>query len=256
MKRFIYRKFVELTNGRTSSLIISKYSSSSLSKKIIPSYKKAFSIKDDEWEHPKEGYHSLQDFFTRKVLPDKRPIANDDNSIISPVDGTIEFAGTITEQDEYVVKGVHYSLEELVGSKKNAAVFKGGELMVLYLSPANYHRIHSPVTGEVVRQLIIGRSSYPVNKLGLTYGDQPLSRNYRVVSEVWTTKGQMAFIKVGAMFVNAIHLTNTSERWTKGEEIGLFRFGSTVILLAEQGVMTITKYSGAVHMGEEIARFK
>lgn len=82
-----------------------------------------------------------------------------EKSIISPVDGSIEYAGTVTDKDKYMVKGVTYSIEELLGSKEYAKVFNGGEVMVLYLSPANYHRIHSPVTGIVGRQWVFGRSS-------------------------------------------------------------------------------------------------
>ncbi|WP_165967110.1 phosphatidylserine decarboxylase [Jeotgalibacillus sp. S-D1] len=256
MKRYMYQKFVELTNRKWSSSLLKRFTASTVSKLIIPSYKKAFSISDDEWMNPETGYQSLQDFFTRQVQQDKRPVSSDEKSIISPVDGTIEYAGTITEKDEYVVKGITYSIEDLLGSKEYAKVFNGGEVMVLYLSPANYHRIHSPVTGKVGRQWIFGRSSYPVNHFGLTYGKQPLSRNYRMVTEVITSKGQMAFVKVGAMFVNSIHLSNTTEHWQRGEEVGLFRFGSTVIILTQKETMIRMKDSGPVKMGEEIGRFR
>ncbi len=83
-----------------------------------------------------------------------------------------------------------------------------------------------------MRQYTLGRKSYPVNSLGLTYGNQPISKNYRQITELEADNGsRCAFIKVGAMFVNSINITNTADYWKKGEEVGFFGFGSTVVLL-------------------------
>ncbi|MEW9500508.1 phosphatidylserine decarboxylase [Jeotgalibacillus marinus] len=256
MKRFVYQKLIELTNGKASSLLLKSFTTSSLSKHVIHSYKKVFSISDNEWITPQNGFQSLQDFFTRQVVKESRPINTDPNVLTSPVDGTIEYAGKISAEDEYIVKGLRYKLEELLGSKEYAEVFTGGAVFILYLSPANYHRIHSPVNAEVGRQWIFGRTSYPVNKFGLSLGDRPLSKNYRMITELFTKRGKMAFVKVGAMFVNSIHLTNTGDRWKQGEEVGLFRFGSTVIMVVEKDTIELTKKSGLIRMGEEIARFR
>lgn len=103
------------------------------------------------------------------------------------------------------------------------------------MSPADYHRVHSPVDAQIGRQYILGNNSYPVNQMGLKYGKKPISGNYRMISELQLSNGdQAAFIKVGAMFVNTIQLTNTSNEWSKGEDIGHFSFGSTVVMLFEE----------------------
>ncbi|KIL44482.1 phosphatidylserine decarboxylase [Jeotgalibacillus soli] len=257
MKRFIYQKCVELTNGKTTSSVLKAFTGSAYSKKIIPSYQKTFGIKMEEWEIPDKGFSSLQEFFTREVKRGARPISEDQNTLISPVDGKIEYAGPLASDGQYIVKGHSYTITDLLGSNAFAETFRNGYMIILYLSPANYHRIHSPVNASVGRQWIFGRSSYPVNHIGLSYGDRPLSKNYRMVTELVTEhEKKFAFIKVGAMFVNSIHLSNTDDKWRKGEEVGFFRFGSTVILVAEEGSIELTKKFGPVKMGEVIGQLR
>src|SRR5699024_4406706 len=80
----------------------------------------------------------------------------------------------------------------------------------------------------------LGEKSFPVNSLGLKWGDCPLSTNYRIISEIKTAFGNMAIAKIGALNINSIQLTHAADSFKKGEEIGYFTFGSTVILLIEQ----------------------
>ena len=138
----------------------------------------------------------------------------------------------------------------MLGSEKLAIPYVNGKYIVLYLSPAEYHRIHAPVDGKVIKQYILGEKSYPVNKWGLQYGKNTISGNYRLLTELEMPNEKNCFhVKVGAMFVNSIELTNTSTNWKKGEEIGYFSFGSTVVMLFEEDSV---EFASTIHEGQFI----
>ncbi|MBS4161597.1 phosphatidylserine decarboxylase, partial [Klebsiella pneumoniae] len=107
--------------------------------------------------------------------------------------------------------------------------------IIIYLSPQDYHRIHSPANGTLQRQYSLGSTSYPVNRIGLTYGKSPLTKNYRMISEFKHQYGSALLVKVGAMYINSIVMLQEAKEWRQGEEIAYFSFGSTVILLFEKG---------------------
>ncbi|MGL4818983.1 MAG: phosphatidylserine decarboxylase, partial [Bacilli bacterium] len=124
-----------------------------------------------------------------------------------------------------------YSVVEMLGDVEIAKRYEGGQFMVIYLSPTDYHRIHAPISGTVVRQASLGNASYPVNAAGLKYGVRTLSKNYREVTEIEKGQVRFALVKVGAMFVNSIERIGTYERLDKGQPMAYFTFGSTVVLL-------------------------
>ncbi|MFC4711924.1 phosphatidylserine decarboxylase [Planococcus dechangensis] len=233
MKKHLYRSMIELTNGKASSALLKRFARSSVSRHFVTNYAKTYQIELQDIVKPLESYPSLHDFFTRKLAQQARPIA--DAEIVSPVDGRIEIAGSIGKDSRFIVKGISYSLAELLGSEPSAASYSGGQYAILYLSPADYHRIHSPADGKVLRQYMLGDKSYPVNKLGLTYGKSPISGNRRLITELETAAGRVVVVKVGAMYVNSIELTELGTDWEKGAEVGYFSFGSTVALFFERG---------------------
>lgn len=258
MKEKIYQSLIELTNGKYSSLMLKKLVTSTLSKKLIQRYSKVYEIDITEVSRDINSFTSLQDFFTRQLKEEVRPVDQADNLVISPVDAKVESFGRIDEQALFTVKGKLYTLIDLLGNEHVIDKYKNGHYVVFYLSPANYHRIHSPIDGTVIRQYFLGNKSYPVNQLGLTYGKKPISKNYRMVSEIQYQKNNkhITLVKVGAMFVNSITLTNVSTSWKKGEEVGYFGFGSTVVMLFEEDFIAFTeniKKGHNVKMGEPIA---
>ena len=256
MKEKIYRSLIELTNGKTSSKLLKTVTTSKLSKPLIRSYSKVYGINTDEVSKNMESFSSLQQFFTRTLKEDARPIDMAADAIASPVDAKVESFGAITENCTLVVKNKRYSIADLLGNDQRAQAYENGSYIVFYLSPADYHRIHSPIDGVVKNQYVLGQKSYPVNQLGLSYGKEPISQNYRLVTELQTAAKQIAFIKVGAMFVNSIELTNTSMQWQKGEEVGYFSFGSTVVMLFEEQAVQFTDnvvQGQMVRMGERFA---
>lgn len=237
MKKKLYRLFVELSNSPVHSLILKKFTQSKLSKPITKSFVKTYKINEEEMEYPLEQYESLQQLFIRRLKKGTRPIDVDSKAIVSPVDGVLAKVGQITSESSFFVKGQDYSLEEMLGSKEDAVKYKGGMFYLFYLSPSHYHRIHSPVNGEIEKQWQLGSRSYPVNQSGLKYGRRPLSRNYRLISEVKVDSSHVAIVKVGALNVNSIHTTHETNHLEKGEEMAYFSFGSTVILLFEEGMI-------------------
>lgn len=257
MKEKLYQSFIELTNGKSSSYLLKTFSQSKISKNFIRSYTKVYDIQIDEVSKNIKEFTSLHDFFTRELKDGARPIIDDQKTFASPVDAKVEMFGDIEQNMSFRVKGKDYSLVDLLGHEDAAMRYKRGNYIVFYLSPADYHRMHSPIDGQVVRQYLLGQKSYPVNQMGLAYGKKPLSHNYRLITELrYDDSHYTAFIKVGAMFVNSIELTNRTLTWHKGEEVGYFSFGSTVVMLFEQDAVKFTPnitHGYAIRMGEPFA---
>jgi phosphatidylserine decarboxylase len=237
--KWLYRFFIELTNHSLTSKWVASFTCSKWSRLLIPSYAKIYKVNQEEMEKSLHEYKTLQQLFIRTLKKGLRPIDEHPDSVISPVDAVIEEIGIITDKKEITVKGKTYSIREMLGNDEIADKYLNGMFIILYLSPSHYHRIHSPISGEVVKQWALGGKSYPVNRLGLKYGKAPLSKNYRMITELCTDGMYTAIVKVGAMFVNSIELTHKHERVVKGEEIAYFSFGSTVVLLFEPGAFAL-----------------
>ncbi|TWT09067.1 phosphatidylserine decarboxylase [Planomicrobium sp. CPCC 101079] len=254
MKKKLYQRTIELTNGPITSKMIRQFAQSNKSRWMIPNYIKTYKISVDDVENSLSSFPSLHEFFIRKLKDESRPIA--DAPIVSPVDGKIEIAGDLHDSIRFLVKNQHYSLTDLLGDPDLSKSYKNGKYIVLYLSPADYHRIHSPAEGNVKKQYVLGKKSYPVNQAGLRYGKSPLSGNYRMISELETEFGRMLVVKVGAMFINSIELTNLKKNWRKGEEVGYFSFGSTVVLFFEESAISFDEKvsaGNAIKVGEALA---
>lgn len=256
MKEKLYRAAIELTNNKQTSLLLKWIMTRKLSKRCIPAYRKFYNIELHDVQDPMTSYATLQQFFTRTLKKDARTVDVSPTTVASPVDATIASFGDILDDTTFLVKGKKYKLTDLLGKRAIAEKYRNGQYIVFYLSPANYHRIHSPLNGHVLRQYVLGNRSYPVNDLGLTYGEKPLSHNYRLVTGLDTACGHVAVIKVGAMFVNSIKLTNVTTDWQKGEEVGYFEFGSTVIMLFEPSrtqFLNNVQKNAVIRVGEAFA---
>lgn len=257
MKEKLYQSLIELSNGKLSSKLLQRVAKSGFSKNFIRSYSNLYEINIQEVSKSPNEFTSLHDFFVRELKEEVRPVDLQPNVFASPVDAKIEVFGNISNETMLIVKDKPYSLVDLLGHKEQAKHYINGKYIVFYLSPADYHRIHSPIDGTILRQYVLGQKSYPVNQMGLQYGKKPISHNYRMISEINYEQGRhAAFIKVGATFVNSIKLTNTSTEWKKGEEVGYFSFGSTVVMLFEQHAIEFHENvtNGAkIKMGEAFA---
>ncbi|MEK3741778.1 archaetidylserine decarboxylase [Brevibacillus sp. FSL K6-0770] len=234
------RTMGKITASRFSRLAIQRY---------IRHYKIDFSI----IEKPVSEYRTLKEFFTRRLKPEARPIAPGHDVVVSPVDGTVSQLGDICEGTLIQAKGKDFTVTELLGgSEQEAKRYYGGKFITIYLSPRDYHRIHMPVAGNLVKYSYLPGRLYPVNQLGIENVERLFARNERLVTYIETDGlGSMALVKVGALFVGSVkvsyntattnikHGRQTDEpiigtpHYEKGSELGWFEFGSTVILLVE-----------------------
>ncbi|WP_119329105.1 archaetidylserine decarboxylase [Cysteiniphilum halobium] len=218
------------------------------------------------------SYASFNDFFTRKLKPEARPIDPNDNSIISPADGKITQAGKITQGKLIQAKGKYFSLKTLTADtmKENYTDFS-----VIYLSPSDYHRVHMPINGKLTRMTYIPGKLFSVNELTAENIDGLFAKNERLICYFETVIGEVAIVFVGAMLVAGIetvwhklvapnyyskvtHFDYSGQNlcFNKGDEIGLFNFGSTIItLFPENKVAWQEHISSKVNMGQAIATY-
>lgn len=221
-------------------------------------------------------YASFNEFFTRALQDDARPLADAD--IVCPADGAISQIGEISQGLLFQAKGRYFSAVELLGGDdQRAAQFDNGRFATIYLSPRDYHRVHMPVSGRLTATTYIPGKLFSVN--GATAGnvDRLFARNERLVCYFDTDLGPMAMVLVGAMVVAGIEtvwagqvappprtpvVTDFAElpaavELGRGEEMGRFLLGSTVILLFPDNVMEWEEgyaAGSATRMGEGLGR--
>ncbi len=194
-----------------------------------------------------ESYTTFNEFFIRQLHEAARPIAPE--GIISPVDGTISQIGEIKLGRLIQAKGVDYALKDLLaGDAKLTEALLGGKFTTLYLAPKDYHRVHMPLTGKLLKTIYVPGRLFSVNAVTAQNVKNLFARNERLICEFATERGKMIMIFVGAMFVAGIH-TSWAGDIKRGKEIvvtdyssedisleraaeaGYFKFGSTIILL-------------------------
>lgn len=202
-------------------------------------------------ENP-EAYRSFNDFFTRALKPGLRAVVSDPHVIACPVDGAISQLGKVTNDRIFQAKGQSFGLTALLGGdEQRAAPFAGGSFATIYLSPKDYHRIHMPLGATLREMVYVPGKLFSVNPLTAQKVPDLFARNERVVALFDTEHGPMAMVLVGAMIVGSVETrwsgivapgdtreVSTSDyrlcapiRYQKGEEMGRFRLGSTVILV-------------------------
>jgi phosphatidylserine decarboxylase len=194
-------------------------------------------------------YKSFNDFFTRALKPGARPLAAAD--LVSPVDGTISQFGRIEGEQIFQAKGHHYSSTALLaGDAALAAQFRDGSFATLYLSPRDYHRIHMPCAGRLLRMTYVPGELFSVNPTTARGVPGLFARNERVVCLFESARGPFVLVLVGATIVGSMQTTwhgvvnppRTGEvrEWRyddpqivleQGEEMGRFLLGSTVVML-------------------------
>jgi phosphatidylserine decarboxylase len=216
---------------------------------------------------------SFDAFFTRSLEPGARPLEGDESTFVSPCDGRVEVSRTVDDEGTWRVKGSDVSVAELLGSEADAARYVGGEGVVIYLSPRDYHRVHVPCTAKLSRVVSLAGELYPVNEMGLTHVPKLFAVNRRVVFHLDATEagfGHVALVMVAALVVGRISATGidapdvpvgdqrfaTPQAFERGDELGIFHLGSTVVLFTEKGAVSgFDSLSGGqkVRMGEAIA---
>ncbi|WP_392559521.1 archaetidylserine decarboxylase [Orbus mooreae] len=218
---------------------------------MIKGFCKLYKIDLTEAKYQKaEEYKTFNDFFARELQEDARPIDESDNSIVMPADGVISQFGTIKDNVLLQAKGHIYSLESLVACHPEMIqFFKNGSYVTTYLAPSNYHRFHTPFNGTLKEMIYVPGALFSVNKATTENIPNIFARNERVICLFETDIGPVAQILVGATIVGSIETKwegvitpprdGVMKRWTyqgdvqleKGEDMGCFKLGSTVITL-------------------------
>jgi phosphatidylserine decarboxylase len=201
------------------------------------------------------AYRSFNDFFTRPLRPDVRPIAPDTGAIISPVDGTVTEAGPVHGNAIIQAKGIQYSLDELLaGNGASVEAYRNGNFICIYLAPYDYHRIHMPFEGRLRGTVYVPGDLFSVNAASSRAVPRLFARNERVICDFDTKIGRMTLVLVGALFVGSIETVYAGEinppprhrmrplsiaagvgqSFAKGVELGRFNAGSTVVLLFQK----------------------
>jgi phosphatidylserine decarboxylase len=220
-----------------------------------------FGVDFDEVKDPLESFSSIQQFFTRSLKDGARPVDAAADAFVSPCDGAWGQAGTITDGTALQVKGRPYSVAQLLRDDQLAASLEGGSYATLYLSPRDYHRFHAPIAGDVVSARHIPGALWPVNHAGVHYVDGLFAVNERITALLRPTahkNARLVMVAVGATMVGKVHVTfddlttnvpgasstlrdyaSDPKPLAKGEEWGRFEFGSTLVLLATRGLVSL-----------------
>ncbi len=232
--------FLELMIKRKfASSLYGKYQDTERSSRKIKSFIEEQNIDmNDYLVSDYRKYRTFNDFFYRKIDPEKRPMPKDKNILISPADSRALFYENINQDFLFPVKGYNMNLKNLLMNDELCRSFSGGSLAVFRLCPSDYHRFHFIDDCLVKKEKFIDGDYYSVNPIALDSVEDLFSKNKRNLTLLETENfGDMIYIEVGATFVGSIIQTYNSETANrKGDEKGYFKFGgSTVILLFQNG---------------------
>jgi phosphatidylserine decarboxylase len=224
---------------------------------LITRFVRLYNVAVDEVElSVPDDFASFNEFFIRELAPGARPIDDDPAAIVSPADGKVSAAGTINANSIFQAKGREYTLEDLLATDlQEARNFVDGTFATIYLAPFNYHRVHAPFDGELVAAHYVPGDLFSVNKATAAHVPGLFRRNERLILHFRTALGPAVLVFVGALNVGSIStpwsgeirprkhgvvemidLSNAASQVRKGDLLGWFNMGSTVIVLLPQGM--------------------
>ncbi|MBK8014507.1 MAG: phosphatidylserine decarboxylase [Deltaproteobacteria bacterium] len=230
----------------------------------------------EEAELPIESYGSVLEFFTRRLKPGARPIAEDPDALVCPVDGAFLAAGVVATGRLYQAKGREFTLNALLADEGAETFFRAGSYAIVYLAPGDYHRIHAPVSGQITGSTYIPGTLFPVNEASMNGVDALLARNERLITHIDAGPlGRVDVVMVGATCVGHMIACYDPDVKTnagataiarrqydepkpieRGAELGVFEMGSTVVLVTERPIAWPTRDArSTVRMGTELGRF-
>jgi len=245
---------------------------------LIKWFIKKFNVDMSEAQHDgTEVYETFNEFFIRELKPGSRPIVSGINTLASPADGTVSEAGKIEAGAIFQAKGHDYTVAQLLGGDEAVAkLFENGKFATIYLAPYNYHRLHMPSDGRLYKMIHVPGRLFSVAPWTVKAIPRIFARNERVVCLFSTHAGPMAVILVGAINVAAIETvwsglvtppkgkkvsefdySHTTKQYKKGDEMGRFNMGSTVIILTGKKVEWLQKLRNGneVKVGELIGHY-
>ncbi len=247
---------------------------------LITQFARAFDVNLEEVKLAVPGdFATFNEFFIRELKDDAREIDDDADAVVSPVDGTVSFAGDIRADKLFQAKGIEYTLGDLLATDlEEVERYVDGRFATIYLAPYNYHRVHAPFGGKLVAARYVPGDLFSVNEATVSRLQGLFRRNERLVMHFRTDFGPAVLIFVGALnvgsistpwtgeirprkagVVDALDLSRHSTEVAKGDLLGWFNMGSTVILLMPPGVCEWDddlEPGETLRMGEEIGEIK
>ncbi len=243
-------------------------------KALIKSFAKAYDIRLDDYARGEfDDYASFNDFFTRELKDEMRPIDESADSIVCPADGTVSQIGNIDAQSILQAKGKDYEVGQLLADFDDGQYFIDGSFATIYLAPSNYHRVHMPFSGKLIATRYVPGTLFSVNNTTAQHIPDLFARNERLVCLFDTEFGRAAVVLVGAMIVAGIECVATGQikrtpyiqhrshemQLTKGDELGRFYLGSTAIVVLPKSAGTAwmdgIQHGTQVVMGQKIGEF-
>ena len=243
---------------------------------LIQQFIHQFKIQMDEVAEPSlDAYKHFNAFFTRALKEGIRPIAGYGH-IASPADGTVFSGGNLSRDVRLAAKGHQFSLTELFGQADYDEIYQDGHYLTIYLSPKDYHRVHCPMDGELKHMVHVPGRLFSVNESTTTSIPAVFARNERVIMHFKGKNGPFSVVLVGAMLVASIETPflgivtppgrgitewnfhrGTHHKFTQGDEIGRFQYGSTVIVLtpkSKKGFSPDISEGYPVKMGQSLGQ--
>lgn len=278
---YVFMKLLPKNAASRAFGIVTRLRIPFVSKALRNVFANYYKLDMSEAEYPLSHYRNIGELFIRRLKPGVRPIA--DSEIVSPVDGVLSQTGVFDENQKLIqAKGKYYTLKDLLRNEEMAKRFEGGAFATIYLAPFNYHRIHSPVKGELVDAAYCPGTLWPVNVGSVERVEGLFCINERLTSRIRLEDGsEILVVKVGAtnvgrigvvysdeLLVNAGRLPRDCKRfdWVpstkvtfeKGGELGRFEMGSTVILVVDKKIherhpeLFTSRLGQAVKVGEAL----
>ena len=259
-KLFVLSQYVtpQLAVSRLAGRLADSESTPALKNRVIKWFIGRYGVNMSEAAEPDfTAYPTFNAFFTRALKPGARTIDPAPETLTSPVDGAISQIGQISTDRVFQAKGQSFSLTELLGGDdERAEPFREGEFATIYLSPKDYHRIHMPMAGTLKEMVYVPGKLFSVNPVPAENVPNLFARNERVACLFDTDAGPMAMVLVGAMIVGSVETTwagvvapnsgkvaqwqyrgDDAVQFEKGQEMGRFRLGSTVVLVMPKGAV-------------------
>jgi phosphatidylserine decarboxylase len=240
-----------------------------LSQAVVSAYVRYFDVDLQDVEPPAPGYGSFNAFFTRPLRPGARPIDTDEAALVAPSDGLLRSIDPIERGTTITAKGHAYTVGELLADEAAAEAFIGGHATTVYLHPRDYHRVHTPCDAEVRGVTLVPGRLLPVTAASLARVPRLFAVNERLIHLLDTAFGPVAVVMIAAFGVGhmscAYHPVAAHPRAVrhialdppaalrKGDELGTFHLGSTVVMLTRPGVQPVASPS-AVRMGQVLLR--
>lgn len=240
---FLYNSFpgnllLNLVNKRFFSKLGGRLMDTKYSTRYIKGFIKKNNI--DMYDYQKVEYKSFNDFFSRKIIEDKRNFDKSKSKLISPADSKLTYY-RLTEDLKFTIKGKEYSLESFLGNKKLADNYKDGTLLIFRLAVSDYHRYCFIDNGKLLKTKRINGKYHSVSPVALVKR-KVLTENERIYSILKTENfGEIVQVEVGALMVGRI-VNNNLKSFKKGQEKGYFEFGgSTIVVLVKKDIIEVDK---------------